>query len=42
MVWGGICLDGRTDLVVVDGGALTAVRYRDAVLEPVVRPFAGT
>ncbi len=41
MVWGGICLDGRTDLVVIDGGALTVVRYRDEVLEPVVRPFAG-
>ncbi len=32
MVWGGICLDGRTHV---------AVRYRDDVLEPVVRPFAG-
>ncbi len=41
MVWGGICLDGRTDLVVIDGGALTALRYRDEVLEPVVGPFAG-
>ena len=40
MAWGGICLDGRTDLVVIDGGALTAVRHRDEVLEPVVRPFA--
>ncbi len=38
---GGICLDGRTDLVVIDGGTLTAVRYRDEVVEPVVRPFAG-
>ncbi len=34
-------MDGRTDLVVIDGGALTAVRYRDEVLEPVVRPLAG-
>ncbi len=41
MVWGGICQDGRTDLVVIDGGALTAVRYRNEVLEPVVQPFAG-
>ncbi len=41
MVWGGICLDGRTDLGVIDGGALTAVRYRDEVFEPVVWPFAG-
>ena len=36
MVLGGICLDGRTDLVGTDGGVLTAVRYRDEVLEPVV------
>ena len=39
--YGDICLDGRTDLVVIDGGALTAVLYRDEVLEPMVRPFAG-
>ncbi len=41
MVWGGICLDGRTDLVVIDRGALTAVQYQDEVLERVVRPFVG-
>ncbi len=41
MVWGGICLDGRTDLVVIDEGALTAVGYWDEVLEPMGRPFAG-
>ena len=41
MVWDGIYLDGRTDIVVIDGGALTAVRYQDEVLEPLVRPFAG-
>ncbi len=26
--------------MVIDGGALTAVRYQDEVPEPVVRPFA--
>ncbi len=41
MVWAGICLDGRTDLHVVDRGALTAVRYRDKVLHPMARPFTG-
>ena len=41
MVWGGICLDGRTDLVVIDRGALTAVQYRDEVLELVARPLPG-
>ncbi len=39
MVWGGISLDGRPD--VIGRGALTAVRYRDEVLQPIVRPFAG-
>ncbi len=40
-VMGRHCLDGRMDLVAIDGAALTAVGYRDEVLEPVVRPFAG-
>ena len=39
MVWGGICLAGRTD--VFDQGTLTALRYRDDILAPNVRPFAG-
>lgn len=38
MVWGGICGDQRTDLVVVRQ-TLTAQRYRDQVLQPVVIPF---
>ncbi len=42
MVWAGSCLDGLTDLhIVFNRGALTAVRYRDKVLPPVERPFAG-
>lgn len=41
MVWGGICLRGRTDLYVFDRGTLTALRYRDDILAPIVRPFAG-
>jgi transposase len=41
MVWGGVCMDGRTDLYVLPGGTLTAQRYRDEILEPIVRPFAG-
>ncbi len=34
MVWGGISLDGRTDLQVIDRDALTTVRYRDEVFQP--------
>lgn len=41
MVWAGICMDDRTDLIVVAGGALTGLRYRDEILDPVVRPFAA-
>ena len=41
MVWGGICIQGRTDLVVFARGSVTAQRYRDEVLHPHVRPFAG-
>lgn len=40
MVWGGICLGARTELVIVDGGALTAQRYITDILEPHVVPFA--
>ena len=41
MVWGGISMDGRTDLHVFGRGGINAVRYRDEILEPIVRPFAG-
>ena len=41
MVWGGVCLRGRTELHVMAAGTLTAVRYRDEILDPIVRPFAS-
>uniref|UniRef100_A0A674MKA9 Transposase Tc1-like domain-containing protein n=1 Tax=Takifugu rubripes TaxID=31033 RepID=A0A674MKA9_TAKRU len=41
MVWGGISMEGRTDLYCLGNGALTAIRYRDEILEPIVRPHAG-
>ncbi|GBM26964.1 hypothetical protein AVEN_196904-1 [Araneus ventricosus] len=31
--------NGRTDLYVFAGGAVTAVPYRDEILHPIVRPF---
>jgi hypothetical protein len=40
MVWGGITLTGRTELVVLRGGSLTAVRYLRDIVEPHVIPFA--
>ena len=41
MVWGGISLGGRTALHVLARGSLTANRYRDEILRPLVRPYAG-
>ena len=41
MVWAGISIEGRTDLHVINGCSLTGVRYRDEILHPIVRPFAG-
>jgi hypothetical protein len=40
MVWGGITLNGRTELVVLPGGSLTAVRYLRDIVERHVVPFA--
>ena len=39
MVWDGISYEGRTDLYVINRGALTALRYQDEILDPIVRPF---
>ncbi len=41
MVWGGISMEGCTDLYMQDNGTLTAIRYRDEILGPIVRPYAG-
>ncbi|KAI4896781.1 hypothetical protein NFI96_020094, partial [Prochilodus magdalenae] len=41
MVWGGISMEGRTDLYRLDNGTLTAIRHRDEILGPVIRPYAG-
>ena len=41
MVWGGISLEGHTALHVLTRGTLTAIRYRDEILRPIVRPYAG-
>ncbi len=41
MVWGGISLDGCTELQVIDRGTLTTVRNRDEVLQQIVTSFAA-
>ena len=34
-------MEGRTDLYVVNRRTMTAIRYRDEILRPIVRPYAG-
>ncbi|GBO38435.1 hypothetical protein AVEN_18411-1 [Araneus ventricosus] len=41
VVWAGISLGGHIDLHVFHGGTLTGVKYRDEILDPYVRPYAG-
>jgi hypothetical protein len=41
MVCGGISNDGSTDLYVIRNGSLTGIIYRDEILAPIVRLYAG-
>ncbi|GFW67414.1 transposable element Tcb1 transposase [Trichonephila clavipes] len=41
MVWAGISLGYRTDQHIFIPGSVTAVRYRDEVLEPIVKLYAA-
>ena len=41
MVWGSMSLEGRTNLQVLAIATLTAVRYPDEILRPIVRRYAG-
>ncbi|GFT41969.1 transposable element Tcb2 transposase [Trichonephila clavipes] len=42
MTWyGGISIDGRTDLYIIRDGPLTARRYRDEILRPIEVPYAA-
>ncbi|GFT79219.1 transposable element Tcb2 transposase [Trichonephila clavipes] len=38
---GHISIDGRTDLYIIRDGPLTARRYRDEILRPIVVPYAA-
>ncbi|GFS47447.1 transposable element Tcb2 transposase [Trichonephila clavipes] len=40
LVYGGISIDGRTDLYIIRDGPLTARRYRD-IFRPIVVPYAA-
>ncbi|GFS66981.1 transposable element Tcb2 transposase, partial [Trichonephila clavipes] len=41
LVYGGISIDGRTDFYIIRDGPLTARRYRDEILRPIVVPYAA-
>ncbi|GFW44468.1 transposable element Tcb2 transposase [Trichonephila clavipes] len=41
LVYGGISIDGRTDLYIIRDGLLTARRYRNEILRPIVVPYAA-
>ncbi|GFU29505.1 transposable element Tcb2 transposase [Trichonephila clavipes] len=41
LVYGGISIDGRTDLYIIRDGPLTARRIRDEILRPIVVPYAA-
>ncbi|GFU55731.1 transposable element Tcb2 transposase [Trichonephila clavipes] len=41
LVYGGISIDGPTDLYIIRDGPLTARRYRDEILKPIVVPYAA-
>ncbi|GFV93764.1 transposable element Tcb2 transposase [Trichonephila clavipes] len=41
LVYGGISIDGRTDLYIIRDGHLTARQYRDEILRPIVVPYAA-
>ncbi|GFV45088.1 transposable element Tcb2 transposase [Trichonephila clavipes] len=41
LVHGGISIDGRTGLYIIRDGPLTALRYRDEILRPIVVPYAA-
>ncbi|GFX86265.1 transposable element Tcb2 transposase [Trichonephila clavipes] len=41
LVYGGISIDGRTDLYIIRYGSLTARRYMDEILRPIVVPYAA-
>ncbi|GFV43359.1 transposable element Tcb2 transposase [Trichonephila clavipes] len=41
LAYGGISIDGRTDLYIIRDGPLTARRYRDEILRPIVVSYAS-
>ncbi|GFW76784.1 transposable element Tcb2 transposase [Trichonephila clavipes] len=42
LVYSGISIDGCTDVYIIRDGPLTARRYKDEILRPIVVPYAAT
>lgn len=40
MVWGGVYMGGRAELV-IENGSPTGQRHKDKILRPVVQPYTG-
>lgn len=40
MVWGGISLQSRTELIILNRATMNAQRYHDLVIQPIIVPFA--
>ena len=41
MAWGGISLDGLTEIRELQDGTVTAIRYWNKILVPIGRSYAG-
>lgn len=41
MVWGGISLDGATDMYVIWNWKLRAQQHQDEIRHPIARPYTG-
>ncbi|GFX11035.1 transposable element Tcb2 transposase [Trichonephila clavipes] len=41
LLYGGISIDGRTDLYIIRDGPLTTRQYRDEILRPIAVPYAA-
>ncbi|GFU85264.1 transposable element Tcb2 transposase [Trichonephila clavipes] len=41
LVYGGISIDGRTDLYIIRDGPLTARRYMNEIIRPIVVPYTA-
>ncbi|GFW83805.1 transposable element Tcb2 transposase [Trichonephila clavipes] len=42
LVYGGVSINGHTYLYIIRDGPLTARRYRDEIIRPIVVPYAAT